>query len=276
MPKLYAIRIPDEPVPEETLNKLGSLIDEAGRERIKRFRLAEDALRSLVARLTVTWWLYAHGLLPEKTLPTFGRKGKGKPTLATPPLAPPLEFNNTHEGRYILFTTLRSTSPLACIGVDIMLPPFADAKDVQDGISYQLTLKEKLGLSADMSNEERAWRLTLLWSLKEGFTKAIGEGITFGMERIEVDLEPATGGGAERGDIPVRGVMVDGKDVRERGWEYAVGRIDAHGYAVWWRGDESDAGEAGRGGLHVETLDWDNFAEPLLRLADGRAAEDSG
>ncbi|OCF42615.1 4'-phosphopantetheinyl transferase [Kwoniella heveanensis CBS 569] len=319
MPTLYAIRIPDDPLPEATFNRLALLTDEAGRQRLKRFRLWEDALRSLVTRLTVIWYLNTKGLLPDGQLPTFGRKGKGKPTLATPTLSPPLEFNNTHEGRYVLFTTLRpdpaSYSATNCIGVDVMIPPLkpGEASEIQEGISDQLTLREKQflsGLPAASSSsfsinppgsargsgdgdgdELRAWALTYMWALKEGYTKAVGEGITFGMERIEVDLGLEADVGCEIGRdcvsdgqsdphrsalqrLHVKSVIVDGKEVSERGWEYRVGQIDGHGYAVWWRGDEPletarDQDEVDS--LSIENVSWDQFEGPLLQLLAARS-----
>ncbi|WVF68267.1 hypothetical protein IAT40_003032 [Kwoniella sp. CBS 6097] len=308
MPTLFAIRIPDKPLAESTFDQLALLTDEAGRQRLKRFRLWEDALRSLVTRLTVIWYLYSNGLLEDGDLPTFGRKGKGKPTLATPTLSPPLEFNNTHEGQYVLFTTFRpdpsSYSAANCIGVDVMIPPLkpGEAAEIQEGISDQLTLKEKLflaGLPAPSKgggDELRAWALTYMWSLKEGYTKAVGEGITFGMERIEVelnldlDLEMKAGkvdsldeensvqsaeSVLER--LQVRNVTVDGKEVSERGWEYRVGEIEGHGYAVWWRGDEeSDTNHVSGSqikridSLTIEKVGWDQFEAPLLQLLASR------
>ncbi|WVQ95818.1 hypothetical protein IAU59_002917 [Kwoniella sp. CBS 9459] len=308
MPTLYAIRIPDEPLPQAKFDQLALLTDEAGRQRLKRFRLWEDALRSLVTRLTVIWYLHNEDLLAEGQLPTFGRKGKGKPTLATPILSPPLEFNNTHEGQYVLFTTLRpdptSYSATTCIGVDVMMPPLkpGEAQEIQEGISDQLTLREKLflaglpassrgsvpGVNGDVGDELRAWALTYMWALKEGYTKAVGEGITFGMERIEVELDLIKQGEdiipdnidnndrekeAQAGTAPerlrVKGVQVDGKEVSERGWEYRVGQIDGHGYAVWWRGDESDLAEeedSDSDSLRIESVSWNDFEGPLLQL----------
>ncbi|WVQ78969.1 hypothetical protein IAT38_001061 [Cryptococcus sp. DSM 104549] len=257
--RLFAIRIPDELVDAEVLDRLATLIEPQGRDRLKRFRLHEDALRSLVARLTVTWYLYTNSLLTPGELPSFGRKGKGKPTLSNPDLSPRLEFNNTHEGSYILFTTLRSHSPLACVGIDIMLHP-SDPFPTQEGISEQLTLLEKRSLAIPLTRKERSRRLTRIWSLKESYTKAVGEGITFGLERIEVELEGP-------GEGKVKAVKVDGKSLDDRGWEWRVGDVgEDYGWAVWWRGDDAEQ-QNGSIELAVEHVSWEEFAQPLLELA---------
>lgn len=52
--------------------------------------------------------------------------------------------------------------------------------------------------------------------------KAIGEGVGFGMERIEVDLN-------EKGALVE--VKVDGVPLTETGWDVQVGRLD--GEYIW-------------------------------------------
>ncbi|WVQ75562.1 hypothetical protein IAR50_005189 [Cryptococcus sp. DSM 104548] len=260
--RLFAIRIPETPLDATTFDKLASLIEGQGRERLKRFRLPDDALRSLVARLTVTWYLHIRGLLPSGQLPTFGRKAKGKPNLSTPALEPRLEFNNTHEGSYILFAALFSSSPLACVGIDIMQHP-EDPFPTQEGISEQLTLLERRSLVISLTPRERSQRLTRLWSVKESYTKAIGEGITFGLERIEVELEGP-------GEGKVKTVKVDGKSADGRGWEWRQDDLgDDYGYALWWRGDDAeDEGEP-----RMEHVSWEDFSGPLLDLANKLAEQ---
>ncbi|WWD20337.1 hypothetical protein CI109_104813 [Kwoniella shandongensis] len=285
--RLFAIRIPDDLVPDETFDKLATLIEQPGRDRLRRYRLPEDSLRALVARLTVTWYLYINKLLQPGELPTFGRKGKGKPTLTTPHLSPPLEFNNTHESSYILFTTLSSPSPLSSVGIDIMLQPRpSEVYDIQEGITDQLTLLERRSLAVPMRGEGRARRISLMWALKEGFTKAVGEGITFGMERIEVHLNEerkaengvpqvgVKGGGEDQEqEIKVDKVLIDGKDANQIGWEWKIGEIDnvrkgekeRYSWAVWWRGEVVELSQRS---LELEHVPWDNFVAPLLELAE--------
>ncbi|KAK8849707.1 hypothetical protein IAR55_005042 [Kwoniella newhampshirensis] len=297
--RLFAIRIPDDLVSEETFDTLAMLVEQPARDRLKRFRLPADSLRSLVARLTLTWYLHTGCLLASGELPTYGRKGKGKPTLTTPILSPSLEFNNTHEQSFILFTILRSHSPLSTVGIDIMAHPSPSSiLSVQEGIVDQLTLSERRGLAVPMTLEERARRISVIWALKEGFTKAVGEGITFGMERIEVHLEDQrkqeqnnaqlTGDGdtgitendrrdderaAQVAHVRVEKVLVDGKEVGERGWEWRVGEIydrrkgeeEGYSWAVWWRGEDA---EPSARGLALEHVRWDDFVRPLLKLAE--------
>lgn len=97
------------------------------------------------------------------------------------------------------------------------------------------------------SGRVKAKLLTTLWTVKEGYTKAIGEGIGFGLDRIAVDL----------GDGSVRGIRVDGRDIREDGWSWVVGSLDGgeYGYAVIWKGG---------GEVTVENIDWRGFVRAFI------------
>ena len=112
-----------------------------------------------------------------------------------------------------------------------------------------------------LSERERARRVTALWTLKEGYTKAVGEGIGFGLERVRVDLGLGEDGeGLER----ERRVRVDGRDVEEDGWACASGWLGAdgeYGWAAFWRGDGEASSE-----IHVEEVAWEDF----LRVFDER------
>ena len=170
-------------------------------------------------------------------------KGKGKPVLATPSLDKPFAFNVSHEGHYTLLGVVQAAG--GEIGVDIMEYPHNPA-EVQEGISLQLTTGEQRFLATVTSEERRAEMVTTLWSLKEAYVKATGDGILFGMERIEVDLDVAG---------VVRRVSVDGKDVKESGWDLAYGTIGGHpkhGWAAYWTGDKWDG--------QVNKVSWADFA----------------
>jgi hypothetical protein len=66
--------------------------------------------------------------------------------------------------------------------------------------------------------------------------------------------------------LPILGVRVDGRDVRDDGWVYAVGSVgegmDRVGYATYWRE------EAGVGGVEVEVevVRWEDFVRVFDRV----------
>jgi 4'-phosphopantetheinyl transferase len=181
----------------------------------------------------------------------------------TPLLSPPLDFNNSHEGPFVLLGVARGDT--AELGVDVMLPPL-DPVELQDSLDLQLTSMEKHHLAIPLPPRERAARLTTLWTIKEGYTKAIGHGVGFGLERIEVEL-------GHMGEVWA--VHVDGRPVGVEGWKVFSGMIQPPpeesgsgagegigegsvvtqrgevGWAVIWRGDEWDG--------EVEVVKWGEF-----------------
>lgn len=183
-----------------------------------------------------------------------------------------LDFNTSHEGAYVLLAVVEGDGDGSGpevdvdVGVDVMDLP-TDPDELYDSISYQvsayiqqtayvltppkLTLPERLAV-AGTSGKVKAKLLTTLWTIKEGFTKATGDGISFGLDRIEVDM----------GDGAVAGVKVDGKDIRQEGWTWAVGSIDGgdYGWAVIWRGEATRPA----GPVVLETIRWDDFVKAFI------------
>ena len=170
-----------------------------------------------------------------------------------PKLDPALDLNDSHDGSFVLFGSVRGQE--VDIGVDLMKIPL-DPKDIQEGISEQLSPEEKHALALPLSDHERAKRLTTLWTFKEGYTKAIGQGVGFGLDRITLALD-------QRGDV--EGVCVDGEDIRWDGWKWAKGWIESkdglhkeeYGWVAIWRGDPDWDGQ-------LTTVTWDDFLRTFM------------
>ncbi|TXT10808.1 hypothetical protein VHUM_02313 [Vanrija humicola] len=242
--RVFALKVPPT-LPEETFDRLLHHLPERGADRVRKFRHEADAIRSIAGRLLPTWYLRHTGLVPSPTTPVFRHGPRGKPYLSAPVLEPRIDFNTSHEGEYVLLAVVSSDgSGTVDVGVDVMdLPTDPD----------ELVTKEKLHL-AGTSGRIKAKLLTTLWTIKEGYTKATGDGISFGLDRIAVDL----------GDGSVAGVKVDGRDIGEDGWRWAVGSIDAgaYGYAIIWRGDAAE-----RPDVKLEVLAWEDFVHAFIGSA---------
>jgi hypothetical protein len=93
--------------------------------------------------------------------------------------------------------------------------------------------------------------ITLLWTLKEGYVKATGDGIVFGMERIEVELD--------KHNCTVVSIKVDGVDVKQTGWRWSNGWIGDYGWTVFWKGDDIPTVDA-----TIEQITWKDFIHPFI------------
>jgi len=96
--------------------------------------------------------------------------------------------------------------------------------------------------------------ITLLWTLKEGYVKAIGEGIGFGLDRISVDIDVE----AER----ATSISVDGRDITDDGWSWSNGWIgiglNQYGWTVFWKGENRNDP------VELQNISWEDFIQPFI------------
>ena len=77
-------------------------------------------------------------------------------------------------------------------------------------------------MALPLSPKEKAERLTTIWCLKEAYVKAIGEGVGYGLQRIDVSLSDDGG---------LVSLQVDGMVLEDEGWSVELGILDG-GY-IW-------------------------------------------
>ncbi|BGP40157.1 hypothetical protein JCM10449v2_004115 [Rhodotorula kratochvilovae] len=139
-----------------------------------------------------------------------------------PPVASPvLDLNTSHDADLIVVASLLSpTSPPTRIGVDVMRirNPWegTSISDFIDGIAEQLTPTELAALSARPTADEQLRHALALWTLKEAYVKALGEGLHLDLRRVEFRLAL---GGANEGEGRRDGVRMEG-------WRFCLAEID--------------------------------------------------
>ena len=132
-----------------------------------------------------------------------------------------------------------------------------------ESCSPQLSPSERKVLDAAVSDTVRAHLLMTLWTVKEAYVKAIGEGIGFGLDRIVLEFEPAGPDSNPTQSLPaVNRVTVDGVDVSARGWSWAFGTVGRdptsatdstrpYAWATFCRGDQAAS--------KLQHVQWDDF-----------------
>ena len=115
-----------------------------------------------------------------------------------------------------------------------------------------MTWGEKAALAGLLGTTKRRRLVTTLWTLKEAYVKATGDGIGFGLDRIDVELD---------GDGRAQVVRVDGRDIAADGWRWAlgseVGPSGTYGWSVCWRGDEWSG--------QLQHVEWSDFTQFLTQ-----------
>jgi 4'-phosphopantetheinyl transferase len=142
-------------------------------EHRQRFRAAHGILRDILGRCL--------GVPPAKV--PIETDGKGKPRLAAMPTEPPMCFNLSHSGLMALIALTRQAE----VGVDVeLVRPLPDAMSIAERHFAPAEHALLRGLAADQGSEA-FWRC---WTRKEAFVKAVGEGLAFGLDRVEVAFLP--------------------------------------------------------------------------------------
>lgn len=98
--------------------------------------------------------------------------------------------------------------------------------------------------------------MTRLWTFKEGYVKATGDGIGFGLDRMSVAMS---------NKAVVAHVRIDGEDVKTRGWNWTYGSFEdtesrptkTYGWSAFWKGEEEAAPE-------VKHVSWEDFVRVFV------------
>ncbi|MGE8000619.1 4'-phosphopantetheinyl transferase family protein [Lysinibacillus sp. NPDC093190] len=158
---------------EHSLSELIELISDEKRNKINFYRKKEDYLRSLTAELLIRVILVKKGLFQNKDI-QFEFNNYGKPLLKNSSI----EFNISHSGDWVVCAVSN-----CLVGIDI-----------EEIRPYNVsTIKESLSASEfntliDLSENDRNTLFFNLWTLKESYIKAVGEGLSIPLKSISFEI----------------------------------------------------------------------------------------
>jgi 4'-phosphopantetheinyl transferase len=159
------------------------LLSAEERVRAEQFRFEKDSARFIVARATLRTILGQYlGVHPTNVQFTY--EVNGKPILANRQKADQiLHFNVSHSQGLALY----AVSNCAPLGVDVeFLRPIPDMAQIAR--SY-FSKGEYAALSA-VPAAHQVHAFYKCWTSKEAFIKATGDGLSFVLDRFEVELRP--------------------------------------------------------------------------------------
>jgi 4'-phosphopantetheinyl transferase len=148
------------------------------RARADRFHFARDRNNYIAARSGLRRLLSRYTAIPPAEL-AFRYGARGKPALVYSGIAPKLAFNVAHSGAYAVYA-------VGCgrqVGVDVekIRPEVA----IEDLAAANFSPKERGALLA-LSVDERLRRFFALWTCKEAYVKARGEGLFIPLDSFHV------------------------------------------------------------------------------------------
>ena len=155
------------------------------RERAARFHFARDRNNYVAARGGLRLILSRYtGLAPAEL--TFSYGAQGKPALVRTGTAPGLAFNLAHSGAYAVYAVGNARR----VGIDVeRIRP----EVCTDELAAATFSPRELGALRALAATERPDRFFTLWTCKEAYVKARGEGLSIPLDSFDVVF--GTGGG---------------------------------------------------------------------------------
>ena len=159
-----------------------ALLDEAERQRWQRFRFERDRDLFLVSRALVRTVLAGYRGIEPAAL-TFVHNPRGKPELADPG-RPPLRFNLSHSDGLAVCAVVRE----ARVGVDVE----GGHRQVDQSLAERFFAPQEARWLGELEGADHREGFLALWTLKEAYLKARGEGLSLGLDNCIFALEPLT------------------------------------------------------------------------------------
>ncbi|AIY10775.1 4'-phosphopantetheinyl transferase family protein [Paenibacillus polymyxa] len=172
--EIYAIDT-SKPEAEEHYELLVNQVSLEKQHKLDRFLHREDALRGLYADVLLRWLVCRQLKIPNASL-QFTYNAFGKPSLLN---APAFHFNVSHSGKWVVCAI--DDHPL---GIDIeQLRPidFEVGRVCFSDAEYDALMQEDAESRLDYFYD--------LWTLKESFVKAEGQGLTLPLKSFSFELE---------------------------------------------------------------------------------------
>jgi 4'-phosphopantetheinyl transferase len=160
-----------------------SMLSRRERDQEAAFRFAKDRERFLVTRALVRTVLSRYAAVPPSAW-DFGSTQHGRPFLLPRASVPvTATFNVSHTNELIIL----AVGVRRILGVDVE----SLARKARPAVTARwFTADEKAALSA-LPPDQRDRRFVELWTLKESYVKASGEGLSFPLDRLDFDLATA-------------------------------------------------------------------------------------
>jgi 4'-phosphopantetheinyl transferase len=164
---------------ESVQNSFLKLLSPDEKIRAQKFRFAKDS-RNFIAARGILRSLIGKYLEIRPADISFQYSKFGKPSLAD---KYSLQFNISHSQNIALFAFTKKLN----IGVDVeFVNPDIEAKDIAANFFSKNEIMNLLALP----EHEQPLGFFNCWTRKEAFIKAVGEGLSFPLDKFEVSLEP--------------------------------------------------------------------------------------
>ncbi|MDJ0508106.1 MAG: 4'-phosphopantetheinyl transferase superfamily protein [Crocosphaera sp.] len=165
---------------KEKVHKKYLILSEDEKKRANSFKFEIHQNRFIIARSTLKFILSCYLDIPAEEI-NFQYSPYGKPQLVNNLQSEGLKFNVSHSENLAIYGISRHH----LIGIDIeYLRPMKEAEKLAERF---FSSKEFEAIKS-LSTEKKEKAFFQLWTAKEAYLKAIGKGISGGLEQVEISL----------------------------------------------------------------------------------------
>jgi 4'-phosphopantetheinyl transferase len=187
--------------PAEHISSLEQMLSPDEQARAQHFKFETDRNRFITGRGLLRTILSSYVQVDPAQL-RFTYSKRGKPTLEYGPGHEPLHFNVAHSKNLILIAVTKACA----VGVDVeWIHPMNDAEDIA---ARFFSPREAAKLMA-LTNEQRIPAFFNLWTRKEAWLKATGDGLSEMLKEVEASFLP---------DEPARVLAISGNTEAAKRW----------------------------------------------------------
>lgn len=155
------------------------LLSRAEQARASRFKFAQHRRRFIIAKGILRTLLARYLIKPPAAI-NFIYNPFGKPELASRTLTPVLHFNSSDSNEMALYAITKTTP----VGVDIEY----QQKSVEaQAIAERFFADSEMEILRALPEEKKSAAFFAIWTRKEAFIKAVGEGLSFSLKKFAVN-----------------------------------------------------------------------------------------
>lgn len=170
-------------------NKLIHTLSEDERTRADKLKIKQKQDQFIVTR-SLLRLLLSNSLSKEAGDVVFTYEQHGKPIIKDQVNNKPVEFNVSHSGDYALIAMTLGNR----VGVDIEA---INMRMEYESLSTRFFSEKEKNELFNVDKQQQCDAFYRIWARKESFIKAIGQGVSFGLDRFSVPVDETIKNGKE-------------------------------------------------------------------------------
>lgn len=203
---------------ETDLSQFESVLSVDEIVKAKRFHFAKDRIRYTAAR-GILRTIIGNYLQVDPQAVKFDYNSHGKPFCVN---NPELQFNLSHSNKMVLYAFVYNQ----LVGIDV---EYIDEKVKVDAIAKRFFSTHEAEQLQQLSGQQKIRSFFNAWTRKEAFLKALGQGLSYSLKKVEVTMST---------DDPAKVLALNDPDQKISDWKlFSLDQIPGYAAALVVKGE---------------------------------------